>query len=143
MLYVYDNSCLPEMGVCKITIIYKGIKFLCSFFVGPGIGPALLGMKKCVGLQLLSINCNTMDDEQKGDKYILKRQDKPKINKNVRNNLNHNNKIKKRIDYFIANPDMETNRATSTETIQTIHNEQSDVFTGIGYFKGTFFAGQG
>ena len=33
---------------------------------------------------------------------------------------------------------MEADRAASVETTQTIHNEYSDVSTGIGCFDGTF-----
>ena len=33
---------------------------------------------------------------------------------------------------------METDRAARAETTQTIHNEYSDIFTGMGYLKGTF-----
>ena len=51
------------MGVC---IINKGTDFQCSFFLVHGNGPALLGILDCKRLQLLSINCHTKNDEQKG-----------------------------------------------------------------------------
>ena len=34
--------------------------------------------------------------------------------------------------------EMEANRVTSIKTKLTIHNDYTDVFIGIGYFKGTF-----
>ena len=49
-----------------------------------------------------------------------------------------NNKIKQEIDYFIAGLDKEANRVASPETKQKIHNEYSDVFTGIRCFKCAF-----
>ena len=33
---------------------------------------------------------------------------------------------------------MEADRLASEKTMQVIHNDYSDVFTGIWYFKGTF-----
>ena len=44
----------------------------------------------------------------------------------------------KEIEYFIAGLDMESNRVASTETTQKIHNEYSNLFTCVGYFKSTF-----
>ena len=54
------------MGVYGITIINKGPVFQCSFFVVQGNYLALLGIPDCDILQLLSINCHTLNDEQKG-----------------------------------------------------------------------------
>ena len=36
-------------------------------------------------------------------------------------------------------PCMIANRVASTETTLKIHNEYNDIFTGIGFFKGTFY----
>ena len=41
------------------------------------------------------------------------------------------------MDYFIAGPGIEVDREVSQET-RKIGSECSDVFTGIGCFKGTF-----
>ena len=41
VLCVYKNSCMPQIGLYKVTIIPIDIKLQCSFFVAPGIGPAL------------------------------------------------------------------------------------------------------
>ena len=68
----------------------------------------------------------------------MNKQDKSKISKNFKTNLDQNNKIKQEINYFIADLDMEADRAASAETTQTIHNEYSDVSTGIFCFKGIF-----
>ena len=71
------------MDACKITIIKKGIKFQCNFFVVMGNWPALLGMPDCERLQLLGINCNTTNAGQNGkQKNERIKQDKYKTNKN-------------------------------------------------------------
>ena len=46
-LHMYNNICIPQMGICQIVIINEGIKYKCSFFVVPGNGSALLGMPEC------------------------------------------------------------------------------------------------
>ena len=59
--------------------INKSIKYQCHFFVVPQNGPALLGMPDCERLQLLSINCQTINDQQKGRKINEQtNQDRPK-----------------------------------------------------------------
>ena len=55
-IHVYNNSCIPKTGVCKVTVTHKGIKFQRSFFVVPRNDPELLGMPDCKRLQLQSIN---------------------------------------------------------------------------------------
>ena len=44
IIYAYNNLCIEQMAVCKVTIINKGIKLWCSFFVVTGNGLAFLGM---------------------------------------------------------------------------------------------------
>ena len=80
LFHASNNSFIPGMGVCRVAIITKGIMFQCSFFVVPGNRPELLGMPDCERLQLLSINCNTMNDEQ--NKKRNRCTDKSKGNKN-------------------------------------------------------------
>ena len=41
--------------------INKGMKYQCNFIVGPGNGSALLGIADCECLQLMSINCQTLN----------------------------------------------------------------------------------
>ena len=61
----YNNLCIPQMGVCKVTIIDKGIGFQYSLFSVLQIRLELLGMLDHKMLRLLNIKCNTSDDEQK------------------------------------------------------------------------------
>ena len=66
-------------------LINKGSEYWCSFFVMPGIGPALLGMQDCKRLQLMSINCQTVSSGQKGRKGNGQtKQGKSKINKDFK-----------------------------------------------------------
>ena len=66
ILHANNNKCIPQMGVCKVNIINKGIEYQCSFFVVPGNIQALLVMLQCERLQLLSINCQTMKKVETG-----------------------------------------------------------------------------
>ena len=50
----------------------------------------------------------------------------------------HTSKTKLEIAHFIAGPDIKANRVASAETTRKIHNEYSDAFMGIGYFKVLF-----
>ena len=43
-----------------------------------------------------------------------------------------------KIDYFIADLEMEADRATGVITTRIIHNDYSDIFTGIWYLRGIF-----
>ena len=40
--------------------------------------------------------------------------------------------MKQKIDYFIAGPGKDANREVSAETTLTMHDEFSDVLTGVG-----------
>ena len=42
------------------------------------------------------------------------------------------------MDYFMAGLEMKADRVASAKTEQILCNDYSDVFTGNGYFKGTF-----
>ena len=53
------------MGIYEIAVINKGIAYQCNFFVVPGNAPALLGMPNYEWLQLLSVNCETTNNQQK------------------------------------------------------------------------------
>ena len=131
-----NNSCIPQMGVCKVTIINKGIKYQSIFFLVSGNRLALFGMPDCERLQLLSINCQAVN--KNGDKWMTKQNKKgPKINKDFKINPHHYHKITIKIDYFISGLEREANMAASTKTPQIMH-DYSDVFTGIGCLKGTF-----
>ena len=66
------------------------------------------------------------------------KQDNFKIKKNNEDNLYTNNKVNHRPDHFVGGQNTEWHRATSAKTTNKIHNEFSDVFTGIECFKGTF-----
>ena len=95
------------MGVCRIAIINKGIKYWGCFFVLPEKGPALLGITDHEHLQLLSINCQIINDQQKGKQLNKQNEIKQKHWQLFYNNPHTHNKIKLEIDYFIQDPGME------------------------------------
>ena len=116
-----------------------GTEYLCIFFVVPGNGPALLGMIDCKQLHLLSIHCQTINNQHNGRQTNEQTKHDTSMPANsFKNNLYANDKIKQGIDYFIAGPGMESNIVENTETTLKIHTEYNDVFTGIGCFKGAF-----
>ena len=66
------------------------------------------------------------------------KQDKSKASNGFKKNPCTNNKIKQEINYLITGPGREANIVPSAEMTLGIHNECSNVFTGIGYLKGNF-----
>ena len=64
--------------------------------------------------------------------------DKSKSKNNSKDNPYTNNKVKPETDCLVGRVDMETDRVASDKTTINIHNEFSDMFTGIKCFKGTF-----
>ena len=87
----------------------------------PGNVPALLGMPDCERLQQLKIKLPTSEQEQRQVNEQTK-QGKSKLNKDFKINLYLNHKINVEIDYFIAGPEMETDRLESAETAQIMQN---------------------
>ena len=59
VLCTINNSCIPEIGICQIAIIDKGINYRCIVFVVLANGPALLGMQVYKWLKLPTANCQT------------------------------------------------------------------------------------
>ena len=139
VLHAYKNSCIWQMCICHIDIIYKGIDYGCHFFAVPRKGLAILGMPECEQLKLLTMNCQSTDDPpRKWQINEQTKQDKIKTKSNNKDNHYNNNKGNPEADYFVACPDTEADRNTSAKATTKIHSEFSDVFTGIGWLKGTF-----
>ena len=82
VLHRYNNSCIPHIGMCQVTLRDKDIKFQCSFFVVCRNGPALSGMPDCEKLQLLSVNCKAVEADHNWRKVNEQsKQDRSKTNK--------------------------------------------------------------
>ena len=90
VLCTNNNSCITQMGLCRVTIINDGIKYRCNFFVVSGYGPELLGIPH--------------GEQRRRQINKQPKQDKSKPNNSIRNNLHTYNKIKQEIDYSIAHP---------------------------------------
>ena len=126
------------MGICYTAIINKGTEYWCNFCSAQN-GPALLGMPYCKQLQLLRVNCETRDKQDKEQQINDQtKQDKSKPNKfNNKDKTQTNNKGKLETDYFVADQDMEIETGSTKATIE-MHSEFSDIFTGTGCFKALF-----
>ena len=60
-----------------------------------------------------------------------------KQNNSFKNNTHTNNKIYQKLDYFIVDHIIEACSIESAKSTQKIQNTYSNVFKGIGCFKGT------
>ena len=73
-------------------------------------------MPDCEWLQLLHIKYQTANNQHKRRQINEQtKQDKPKPNESIKNNLNAFNKTKQEVDYFIAGQGMESDRVVSIE----------------------------
>ena len=52
------------MGICKVKIEHNDKHKICNFFVVSGNRKALLGMPDIKTLDILTINCNTIDTQE-------------------------------------------------------------------------------
>ena len=96
------------------------MQFLCS----ARNRPVLLVMPDCKWLKLLTVNCQGTE---------------PKPDDNNQEEVHTNYKVNSEADYFVAGPNTEpVTRGTNAKITIKVHNEFSNVFTGIRCFKGTF-----
>ena len=128
-------------------------------FVVPGNGQALLAMPYKETLDVLTINCNTVNTQtQSSDNnskienelhYTNNTQERGKPDKyniNTTGFLNSNkggktiiiDNIYSKLNYFIPGPLQEADERASAEIMQQIYRKFKDVFTWIEHFNGTF-----
>ena len=72
LLHTYSNSCIPQLGVCTVTITHRGKPEPFRLFAIPGEGPVILGMPDGEIVEVLSVNCNTIKSCLKGKKIKQK-----------------------------------------------------------------------
>ena len=58
---MYNKATIIQLGVCQFKLEHNNIQKLCKFFVVPGNGQALLSMPYTDTLNIIEINCNTID----------------------------------------------------------------------------------
>ena len=63
-LKAYNSATIMQMGRCKVKVEDKNRVKICSFFVVPGNGQALLGMPDIKTLDILTVNCNTIETKE-------------------------------------------------------------------------------
>ena len=60
------------MGICHFAILNKGIEYGCTLLIVSGNVPALLGMPDCEWIKIVTLNCQTADDQHKMNKLMNK-----------------------------------------------------------------------
>ena len=104
------------------------IKHKSVVFVVSGYGLALLGMPAFEKLELLTVNCTTVDESWKKEQVNKQlRQQKSFLNKDLKINL-LTAKNENEIDYSIAGPGKEANIASYAKITWEMPNDYNDVF---------------
>ena len=164
-LQTYNSTTITHLGRCKLRTENSNKMKICSFFVVPRKGKALLGMLLIEILGILTISCNITDMKQldgtencktntgnsqeqtREQHYINMRQEAGTIEKYCTNTdsiSKFQNKDKPMvtdndsIKYFLQGPNSDINKRVSTEIIQQLQREFKDEFNGIWCFNGTF-----
>ena len=57
VLSAYGGSVIKQLGTINISCKYKEKKINCIFYVTDTSGPAILGLKECIALKLVSLHC--------------------------------------------------------------------------------------
>ena len=57
VLSAYGGSVIKQLGTINISCKYKEKKINCIFYVTDTSGPAILGLKACIALKLVSLHC--------------------------------------------------------------------------------------
>ena len=155
------------MGICKVKIEHNNKQKICKFFVLTGNGKALLGMPHIDILNIIQINCNTIDIQETDtanncstntaichgsrheQHYTNMMQEADRAEKwyvNTDSISNFDNKEKptvtdkecNTINYFLPGPNQDNDKRVSAEITQQLQRDFKDVFTGIGCFDGAF-----
>ena len=136
MSHAYNSSCIPQMGICRDTIVNVDIGYQCNFFVVPVNGYALLGMPECENRRVLSTISETAYDQQKRQINKVTKHNKSNSNNNVKDNPHTNNKLQGKGLFYCMSRHRREQSGECKNNIK-IHDEFSDAFTGIECFKGT------
>ena len=57
VLSAYGGSVIKQLGTINISCKYKEKKVNCIFYITDTSGPAILGLKACIALKLISLHC--------------------------------------------------------------------------------------
>ena len=79
----YNNSCIPKLFACWVTIMCEDKQKPCRLFAVSGGLPALLCMLDVKALELLSVNCNTTEPSQESKQ--INEQKKKVLYKKIKN----------------------------------------------------------
>ena len=70
ILSVYGGSIIKQLGTVNIPCKYKEKKINCIFYVTDTTGPAILGLKACTALKLVSLHCTLKTKQPDQDNAI-------------------------------------------------------------------------
>ena len=133
--------------MCTATIKFKNFKKKCVFFVVPGNCQALLGMPDTVVLSIINLNINSIQKEirecktTRGQEMHTDTEDCPnKVAHSAakQDGIRQQHQANKLINYFYSSNNTDADKSKITALMQRIHEMYSEVFNGIGCFKGTF-----
>ena len=146
-LKTYNRTTITQLGICKVKIEHNNKHKICYFFVVPGNGQALLSMLDIKTLDILTINCNTIETQEadRANKYssniancqdsrceqhytnMMQEADRPtKYYTGPDSNSKSDNKDRpmvtdsenSKINYFLPDPNHDNDKSMSAETIQ-------------------------
>ena len=132
--------------MCTEKLRHKDQIARCRFLVVSGGGPALLEMPDIELLSILKIMCDVVEGQQadrKFDSQTMEPSSAPSCKANTdwerrSDNMDVININSNMPDFFRSSMVREVGKRDNQLITQSIHNEFSDVFTGIGCFNGTF-----
>ena len=136
------------MYMCSFNQIQK-FKKQCVFFVVPGNGQMLLRMPDVAALNIINLNIDSIQAEIMNCKTSTGQErhaavegctnrDTGGVIKQEANGQNGQNHSNKSINYFYSSHNTDADKRKSSTMTQKIHDTFSNIFNGIGYFKGTF-----
>ena len=70
ILSAYGGSIIKQLGTVNIPCKYKEKKINCMFYVTDTTGPAILGLKACTALKLVSLHCTLKTKQPDQDNAI-------------------------------------------------------------------------
>ena len=99
ILSAYGGSIIKQLGTVNIPCKYKEKKINCIFYVTDTTGPAILGLKACTALKLVSLHCtlktNQLDQAEPSDNSNIPAKDSD-INKKNPNYIESHVPLEKR-----------------------------------------------
>ena len=137
VLKTYNESYIPQLGICYITIKHKNAQKICRFLVLSRNGPTSLDIPDIKVLDSLRINCSIIEESQKSNR-LMRRRLKSNVTQTavqiqiliqwVDKNKNSNK------DCFLQGPNRKANRRASAKITELMHNKLPGVIKVHGIY---------